>query len=96
LKPEAFARRMPINAILLPQIARLPRTRIEPISAKQAALALAPSAVFQLPGDTDDGFHFFAELTRRLPAFRVGLSEDPAEIADAIGTHLSREMAHAD
>lgn len=96
LKPGAFVNRLPIKAILLPEIARLPRTRIEPISAIHAALALAPSAVFQLPGDTDEGFRFFAELARKLPAFRVRLSEEPAEIADAIGKHLSGEIAHAD
>ena len=59
----------------------------------EAALALAPSAVFQLPGDTTQGFRFFAELARRLPAFRVRLSEDPVEIADAIGSFLAREQA---
>ena len=92
-RPDAFVGTMPVNAILLPAIARLPRTRIEPVPAKVAALALAPSAVFQLPGDADDAFTFFARLTRQLPAFRVLLSEDPAEIADAIGNHLERGVA---
>ena len=58
-------------------------------------LSLAPSAVLQLQGDMQDGFRFFADLTRRLPAFRVHLSEDPAEIADAIGRHLMQGVALA-
>ncbi len=94
LRPDAFVRTMPISAILLPEIARLPRTRIEPVPAKEAALALAPSAVFQLPGDSDGAFMFFARLTRQLPAYRVRLSEDPVEIAEAIGMHLVRGAAH--
>jgi hypothetical protein len=95
LSPKTFARRLPVRAILLPRIARLERTRIEPVSASAAALALAPSAVFQLPGDTDGGLRFFSDLARRLPAFRVLLSENPAEIADTIGEHLTREFPDA-
>ena len=95
LKPSGFARQLRINAILVPNVARLPRTRIEPMSPGQAALSLAPSAVLQLQGDMQDGFRFFADLTRRLPAFRVHLSEDPAEIADAIGRHLMQGVALA-
>lgn len=95
LRPRAFVGRLGIGAILVPVVARLARTRVEPLSAGQAALALAPSAVLQLQGDTEEGFRFFAGLTRRLPAFRVHLSEDPAEIADAIGHHLTRRVALA-
>lgn len=96
LMPGAFVRRLKITAIFLPHVARLERTEIEPVSAKHAALALAPSAVFQLPGDTNGAFRFFATLTRRLPAYRVSLSEDPVEIADTIANHLSRDLYLAD
>lgn len=94
LMPSSFVRKLDIRAILVPEIARLPRTYIEPFSAGAAALALAPSAVLQLPGDAEAGFRFFAQLTRRLPAFRVRLSEDPREIASAIGDHLSGRVGH--
>ena len=83
---------MEIGALLIPEVAGLRRTTIEPATARQAALSLAPSGVFQLPGDTTEGFCFLAGLVRRLPAFRVRLSEDPAEIADAIGSFLAREQ----
>jgi hypothetical protein len=95
LNPSGFVNRLSIRSILAPELARLDRTLIEPLSAAKAALALAPSGVLQLQGDTREGFRFFAELTRRLPAFRVRLSEDPVEIADAIGNHLIREVATA-
>jgi len=85
----AFVLRMPIDMLLLPQIAGAARTRIEPVVASRAAMALAPSAVLQLAGDMDDGFRFFARLARRLPAYRIALSEDPAEIAGAIGDFLA-------
>lgn len=93
LNPSGFVNRLSLRCILAPEVARLDRTLIEPLSAAKAALALAPSGVLQLQGDTREGFRFFAELTRRLPAFRVRLSEDPLEIADAIGNHLIREVS---
>jgi hypothetical protein len=36
-----------------------------------------------------------AGLVRRLPAYRVKLSEDPADIADAIRSFLTGAEAHA-
>jgi hypothetical protein len=96
LAPKAFVDRMEIGAILIPEIARRRRTRLEAVTPQAAALALAPSAVFQLPGDTAGGFRFFADLARRLPAFRLLLSEDPAEIAAAVGSFLAEGRRHSD
>jgi hypothetical protein len=87
---NGLAERMEIFALLLPEIARVRKTTLQPVTSHEAALALAPSAVFQLPGDGAEGFRFLAALVRRLPAFRVRLSEDPAEIADVIGSFLAR------
>lgn len=95
LAPHAFTDRMEIRALLLPRIARAKRTSIERVAGHDAALALAPSAVLQLPGDASEGFRFFASLVRRLPAFSVNLSQDAAEIADTIGSFLAREAGHS-
>jgi len=94
LAPKAFVDRLEIGALLLPHIAHAQRTRIEPATAQEAALALAPSAVLQLPGDAAEGFQFFMALAKRLPAFHVSLSENPVEISDAIGSFLDREAGH--
>lgn len=95
LSPGGLAERMEIQALLIPEVARLPRTSIAPATPRQAALALAPSGVFQLPGDATEGFGFLAGLVRRLPAFSARLSEEPAEIADAIGSFLDRRRQDA-
>lgn len=95
LSPKGLADRIEIGAVLIPEVARLRRTSIEPATSRQAALSLAPSGVFQLPGDATEGFGFLAGLVRRLPAFRVRLSENSAEIADAIGSFLAREQRNA-
>jgi hypothetical protein len=85
---RGLARRMEVHALLLPEIARTRRTELVRIASHEAALALAPTAVFQLPGDATNGFRFFADIARRLPAFRVKLSEDPVEISETIGSFL--------
>ncbi|MBU2194055.1 MAG: serine kinase [Alphaproteobacteria bacterium] len=94
LAPGCIADQLEIRAILLPHVARLERTRIEPVGAREAALALVPSAVFQLPGDAEEGFRFFGSIAKRLPAYRLHLSEDPREIADTIASLLSQEAGH--
>jgi len=92
---KPLADRMTICAILIPEIARAPRTTIVPAASRDAALSLAPSGVFQLPGDRTEGFRFFAALVRGLPAFRLRLSEDPAEISATIRAFLSERRTHA-
>ena len=89
LTGRTLAPRLEIVAVLIPEVAHAARTAFAPARASEAALALAPSGVLQLPGDTQAGFHFLADLARRLPAFRLSLSEDPGEIAAAIGAFLA-------
>jgi hypothetical protein len=88
--------RMEVTALLIPEIAHARRTTVEKVTAHEAALALAPSGVFQLPGDTAEGFRLLADVARRLPAFRVKLSEDAADIAGAIGGFLTGGGTRAD
>ncbi len=95
LVPDRFVDQMEIRALLLPRIAHADRTWIEEVSAQEAALMLAPSSVLQLPGDAASGFGFLSALVKRLPAFRVNLSEHPAEIAGAIGSFLLRQEGYA-
>lgn len=89
LKP--LADRMEMFALLLPEIARARHTTLERVTAQEAALSLVPSAVFQLPGDSTESFHFLAGIVRRLPAYRVRLSQNPADIAEAIGSFIAKE-----
>lgn len=79
-----------IRALCLPQVALAERTSIEPLSHKQAFLALAPTGITQIPGDREQNFAFCAELSRRLPAYRVVLGTDPVEIADTLRNFISK------
>ncbi len=83
--------RIIVRALCVPQIAGLSQTRFEPIGSKEAFLALAPSGVSQIPGDRGSMFAFAADLARRLPAYKILLGTDPAEIAAAVRTFLERQ-----
>ena len=49
--PDRIMRRAPLRAIVMPQITNTTRPRLEPASAAAALRALAPSSMFQLPGE---------------------------------------------
>jgi hypothetical protein len=51
--------------------------------------------VSQIPGDRGAMFAFVAGLVRRLPAFRLLLGTEPAEIAAAVRGFLSRGLEAA-
>ncbi len=91
LAPRGMVGQIEIAVLLLPNIAGASHTTIEPVSSQTAALTLAPSSIFQLPGDTDSGFRFLADIVRRLPAYRVNLSPDPLEIAHTIRAFLEED-----
>lgn len=83
------ADRLDVAAILLPRIgAGRGATRITPASPKQALLALAPSALYQMPGERESGFRFFSGVVAALPAYHLELGPNPAEIASAIESFI--------
>lgn len=81
------ADRLDVAAILLPRIGA-GATRITPASPKEALLALAPSALYQMPGERESGFRFFSGVAATLPAYHLELGTDPAEIAGAIAAFI--------
>lgn len=88
LFPGCLRPSLPLRAVLLATIARQPRTTIAPMEAGQAFRAFVPAALNQLGTGTVAGFTFFGDLLRRLPTYRLSLSQDPAEIAQAIRAFL--------
>lgn len=84
LAPGCHAERMRLRAIMVPSVARLPATRIEPIPRGKAVEAIARSTIFQLSGDLVPVAMFATVLASRLPAFQVQLSGDPSEVATTL------------
>ncbi|WP_342071656.1 hypothetical protein [Yoonia algicola] len=73
-----------LGALLLPKVSGAAKTTLTTATAKEAFLALAPSGVSQIPGDRPLLYAVAAEVSRRLPCYRLDLGPDPAEIARAI------------
>ncbi|MGE0487972.1 MAG: hypothetical protein AB7S38_02025 [Vulcanimicrobiota bacterium] len=61
-----------LRAIVMPQLGQ--KDVLTPVTPAQALLALAPSTVFQLPGDSQATFAALARLSRRLPCYRLELA----------------------
>lgn len=79
-----------IDALFLPHVAFAEKTSLEPLQGKQAFLALAPTGIAQIPGNREQNFAFCAELSRRLPAYRVVLGTDPVEITNTLKNFISK------
>ncbi|MBP6506071.1 MAG: hypothetical protein KA257_00780 [Opitutaceae bacterium] len=85
----AVTRQLPLRAIIVPVITGQPHTTIEPTSAAQALLALAPSTLFQLPNAGPGSFQSLARLARSLPCYRLNLGTKLAAIPPAIRSLLA-------
>lgn len=81
-KPAIFLRRsfadqvvaaMPLRAVVLPRVTGQERTDHEPMAAAEALRELAPSTLFQLPGEGAAPLQAMAAVVRRLPCFRLRL-----------------------
>jgi hypothetical protein len=82
--PERIARERPLRAVLVPQIAGGPATRLEPASPAVALTALAPSTLFQLAHAGGGAFARLGALVRAVPCYRLLVGDRPVAAATAI------------
>lgn len=82
--PDRLLGGFPVRAILVPRFVDRAETRIVPGRAAAALQALAPSTVFQLPGNAHGSFRALADLVRRVPTCSIELGHDIARIPGAI------------
>jgi|GEM_PF-198450 len=85
LWPERMASGFPLRAILLPTVIDGTESRLEPCSPADALLALAPSTLAQLPFSGVADSKRLAELADNVPAYRLYLGSDLAQIPKLIG-----------
>lgn len=79
---------MQLRAIFVPRIVDRIETSIVPASASEAFKALAPSTVFQLPGNAHESFRSLAQITRKWPTYEIQLGSDFSLIPIAIESFL--------
>lgn len=84
------AAKLRIGALLVARIAGGSTSRIVPIGPRDAMLALAPSGIFQMPGERGSGAAFFARIVRSLPAYRLELGSDAGEIGETLSGFVER------
>ncbi len=90
---QSLAAQLKIRAILIPKIVDAANSTISPISPQRAMLALAPTGLFQLPGERTSGVRFFTDLVRRLPCFELALSRDPANVSRTLEAFIDEGLS---
>lgn len=89
LAPSGLRRRVPVTAVVACRRGGGRRSRLRPATATEALLALAPSTVFQLPGN-GIALGALADLVRGVPCYVLELGPDPAEAVDLLARTLLR------
>ncbi len=87
--PDCLVEALEIRAIVLPRIAHAESSRFVAIPGGEAMRALIPTNLLQFPGEPDDGMAYYADLLRRLPAYRLELSGDALECGAALRAFIA-------
>ena len=88
--PKQLAASLPIVAILLPKISHSPSSGLRRASTAQALAGLAPSTLFQLPGEDRSALHDLARLVAQVPNYVLHLGTDLETIPGAIHEAITR------
>lgn len=86
--PDALIESFPLKAIFVPHITGLPETTVSDISSMMALRALAPSTMFQLPGDGPASFKLMSDLVRKVACHHLDAGTTIERIPDAIADFL--------
>jgi hypothetical protein len=81
---------LPLRAILVLKITGAAGSQVIPATPGVAVKALLTSLLMVLPSARRPLFEFTTELARKLPAYRLELGRDPAQVAGAIQEFLQR------
>lgn len=79
---------IPIRAILRPVVAHAAHSTLEPASPMDMVREFATSTILQMPGTGKQMLSALSALCLALPAYRLILSDDPDEVAAAVGAFL--------
>jgi hypothetical protein len=81
-------RSLQIRAMLIPCVCGTKQSELARTSGARAMLALAPSGLFQMPGERDSGVARFSQLARSLPCFSLALGSSVEEVSSTISAFL--------
>ncbi len=89
-------REFPLRAIVIPHIMGQRDSRIRPATSGQALLALAPSTIFQLPGEETDTLSRLSGLVKLLPSYVLESGTDLAQIPTVLTELVMKLNAQAE
>ena len=78
--PDAILRSFPVRGIVVPRITGGETHKLERISRSEALRALAPSTLFQMPGDQSKSLTRLASIVRQLSCWSLSIGEDPGNV----------------
>lgn len=78
--PDTILRSFPLRGIVVPRVTGGNTHSVERISKSEAFRAMAPSTLFQMPGDQPKSLARMASMTRQLPSWSLSIGEDPGQI----------------
>jgi hypothetical protein len=82
--PGKMLERAPLRAVVIPRISQERDTRSQPVSGGAGLAAVAPSTIFQLPGNGEPALRRLSAIMRSVPCHRLDVGTDPARVATAI------------
>ncbi|BAQ65150.1 hypothetical protein [Geminocystis sp. NIES-3709] len=82
--PQKILSSFPLKTVLIPRITGKIDTNIEEASSIAGLKALAPSSIFQLPGDKRQSLKLMGNLLRQIPCFYLNLGTDIKQISEVI------------
>jgi len=88
--PKSLTGSLKLKGIMVPRIADQQETEIRAASPAIVFKALAPSTVFQLPGNAHAAFQGLAQLVRLIPAYEITLGQDTEGVAAAIRNFIAK------
>jgi hypothetical protein len=78
--PEKTIVEYPLKGIIVSKVAGTGPNTIQPLSPAIALIALAPTSLFQIPGNKSEGFLRMSDLVKRIPCFQLTLGASIEEL----------------
>lgn len=88
-RPQQMLLEAPVRAVLLPQIGE--QTRLTPVGAAQALIALAPTTLLQLGCTRQTRLTQMAAMLRQIPAYRLELGPRRDQLVECLKGLLAGE-----
>lgn len=91
IAPSSISLGFPLVSLVVPHIDGRDFSELQPLSPVEALRAVAPSTVLQLPGQRSPGLARLADLVRRVPCWKLGLSRDPGNAVQVLADLIARQ-----